>query len=122
MAERQYFSLRYAIPGYAFILLVIAINYVPLLNILPEFSEVFGAFLAFLSLFSGSAIGFLICQAWWWWFQGHAGIWGISEFKEARDEFTTRVTKSVKGARALIESGFDFVLEMDGVKIFRKRK
>lgn len=87
MAERQYFSLRYSIPGYAFILLVIAINYVPLLNILPEFSEVFGAFLAFLSLFSGSAIGFLICQAWWWWFQGHAGIWGISEFKEARDAF-----------------------------------
>jgi integrase len=43
-------------------------------------------------------------------------------FKETPEEFTTRVTKSVKGARALIESGFDFVLEMDGVKIFRKRK
>ena len=43
-------------------------------------------------------------------------------FKETPEEFTTRVTKSVKGARALIEAGFDFVLEMDGVKIFRKRK
>lgn len=43
-------------------------------------------------------------------------------FNEAPDEFTTRVTKTVKGARALIEAGFDFVLEMDGVKIFRKRR
>ncbi len=43
-------------------------------------------------------------------------------FKETSDEFTTRVAKSVKGARALIEAGFDFVLEMDGLKIFRKRK
>jgi len=38
------------------------------------------------------------------------------------DEFTQRVTKSVKGAQALIETGFNFVLEMDGVKIFKKRK
>lgn len=43
-------------------------------------------------------------------------------FKEASDEFTTRVAKTVKGARALIEAGFDFVLEVDGLKIFRKRK
>jgi len=43
-------------------------------------------------------------------------------FKDMPDEFTTRVTKTVKGARTLIEAGFDFILEMDGVKIFRKRK
>jgi integrase len=43
-------------------------------------------------------------------------------FEDMPDEFTTRVTKSVKGARVLLEAGFDFVLEMDGVKIFRKRK
>lgn len=43
-------------------------------------------------------------------------------FKETSDEFVTRVTNSVKRARALIEAGFDFLLEMDGVKIFRKRK
>lgn len=43
-------------------------------------------------------------------------------FKDMPDEFTTRVTKTVKGARTLIEAGFNFILEMDGVKIFRKRK
>jgi len=43
-------------------------------------------------------------------------------FQEAPDEFTTRVAKTVKGARALIEAGFDFVLEVDDLKIFRKRK
>ena len=43
-------------------------------------------------------------------------------FKEASDEFTTRMTKNVKGARALIEAGFDFVIEMNGLEIFRKRK
>lgn len=43
-------------------------------------------------------------------------------FKEASDEFTTRVTKSVKGARALIEAGFEYVLEMDGLRVFRKCK
>jgi len=36
-------------------------------------------------------------------------------FQEQNDEFTTRVAKSLKGARA-------FVMEMDGVKVFRKRK
>lgn len=43
-------------------------------------------------------------------------------FKETSDEFTTRAAKSVKGAQALSEAGFDFVLEMHGLKIFRKRK
>lgn len=67
MSERQYFSLRYAIPGFAFILILIGINFVPLLKFLeeiPAFKDSFGAFLAFFSLFSGSAIGFLISQFW----------------------------------------------------------
>jgi hypothetical protein len=41
-------------------------------------------------------------------------------FKAAPDAFTTRVTKSVKGARAVIEAGFDFVLEMYGVRFSEK--
>ena len=43
-------------------------------------------------------------------------------FQEQNDEFTTRVAKSLKGARALLEAGFEYVMEMDGVKVFRKRK
>ena len=37
-------------------------------------------------------------------------------------EYTTRIAKTVKGARALIEAGFEYVTDMDGFKIFRKRK
>jgi len=37
-------------------------------------------------------------------------------------EYTTRVAKTVKGVRALLEAGFEYVIDMDGVKLFRKRK
>ncbi len=43
-------------------------------------------------------------------------------FKEASDDFVTRVTRSVKGARSLVEAGFECVLEMNGLRLFRKRK
>ncbi len=44
-------------------------------------------------------------------------------FNEGEDnEYTTRITKTVKGARALVEVGFEFVTDMDGYKLFRKRK
>jgi integrase len=37
-------------------------------------------------------------------------------------QFITRVTNTVKGARQLIENGFQLVDTMDGLKIFKKRK
>jgi len=43
-------------------------------------------------------------------------------FQDQNDEFTTRVATSIKSARALLEAGFDYAMEMDGVKVFRKRK
>jgi len=90
MSTRGYFALRNAIPGYAFILIVIAINHVPLMEILqkPGFSEFFGAFLAFFYLLSGGAIGFLISQGWWWYWQRHAGILGDHEYDPAVNAFS----------------------------------
>ena len=38
------------------------------------------------------------------------------------EEFTVRAAKSVKEACELIEPGFEYVTEMDGVKLFRKPK
>jgi len=38
------------------------------------------------------------------------------------DEFAVRVAKNVTEACKLIESGFDYVTDMDGQKLFRKRK
>ncbi len=38
------------------------------------------------------------------------------------DNFTCKTAKSVAEASNLIEAGFDYVTELDGVKLFRKRK
>ncbi len=38
------------------------------------------------------------------------------------DEFVCKVAKSLDEASSLIEAGFDYVTELDGVKLFRRRK
>ena len=38
------------------------------------------------------------------------------------DEYICRVAKTVEQAAQLIEAGFDYICEIDGVKLFRKRK
>lgn len=38
------------------------------------------------------------------------------------DDFICKVAKIVDEARVLVESGFEYVTEMDGLKLFRKRK
>jgi len=37
------------------------------------------------------------------------------------DEFVSRVARSLKGARALLEAGFEYITDMNGYKLFRKR-
>lgn len=69
--ERSLFSFRYAVPGYVFILLLITINFNPINKLFEEMSKntgassFLGAVLAFLSLMSGSVLGFLITQGWY---------------------------------------------------------
>jgi len=57
---------------------------------------------------------------------GHKKIATILLYAElivvAEDEWTSAVAKDSKTARSLIEQGFEYVTEMDGIKIFRKRK
>ena len=38
----------------------------------------------------------------------------------ARDHYICKVAKTVQDATELVELGFDYVTEMDGVKLFRK--
>jgi hypothetical protein len=38
------------------------------------------------------------------------------------DDFACKAAKSVQEATELIESGFEYVCEVDGTKLFRKRK
>jgi len=44
----------------------------------------------------------------------------LMNFKD--DEFTSKVAKTLKEACELVEAGFEYITEMDGAKIFRKRK
>ena len=67
MSERTFFSLRYTLPGYTLILIAILL-FIPELqtNIFSEGQgALFTAFLAFLFLFSGHALGFLVSQVWY---------------------------------------------------------
>jgi hypothetical protein len=71
MAEREYFSLRYLVPGFSFILIVIGMNFLPFLDFLNEIGgvtntneNVFGLVLSLASLLASPAIGFLISQFW----------------------------------------------------------
>jgi hypothetical protein len=82
MSLRGYFSLRYTVPGYAFILIVVAINYVPIMELLRGIgvSDAYAIFLGFLSLVTGSALGFLLTQYYWWRFREKGGLFSIDEF------------------------------------------
>ncbi|MEM1589913.1 MAG: hypothetical protein QW175_05800 [Candidatus Bathyarchaeia archaeon] len=43
-------------------------------------------------------------------------------FQNTNDDFHVRTAKMVEEACRLFEVGFEYVTEIDGVKIFRKRK
>ena len=38
------------------------------------------------------------------------------------DEFVSKLARNVEEAKGLVEGGFDYVTDMDGTKLFRKRK
>jgi len=42
-------------------------------------------------------------------------------FKETTDEVTVRVAKSPEEIKALLEVGFEYICEIQGTKLFRKR-
>ena len=44
----------------------------------------------------------------------------LIDFRE--NEWIARVAKTLEEACKLVEAGFEYVTEMDGSKIFRKRK
>jgi len=43
-------------------------------------------------------------------------------FQETSDDFVCKVAKTIEDAKQLIEVGFEYVTDMDGFKLFRKRK
>ena len=41
---------------------------------------------------------------------------------ENNEEFICKTAKTLQEASSLIEAGFEYVTEMEGIKLFRKRK
>ena len=39
-----------------------------------------------------------------------------------KEEYTSATANTIQDAQKLVESGFEYVTEIDGVKLFRKRK
>jgi hypothetical protein len=39
-----------------------------------------------------------------------------------KEEYVCKISKTVKEASQLVESGFEYVTEIDGARLFRKRK
>jgi hypothetical protein len=39
-----------------------------------------------------------------------------------KEEYLVKATESVEEAKILLEQGFEFVCDIDGIKLFRKRK
>jgi len=70
MSERTFFAVRYALPGYTSILIALLVAYPKLegfltSNTTPIDMTLISAFLAFFTLLSGTAIGFLVSQIWY---------------------------------------------------------
>jgi hypothetical protein len=42
--------------------------------------------------------------------------------KDKNEEYVSATASTIEGAQRLIEAGFDYVTELDRVKVFRKRK
>jgi hypothetical protein len=38
------------------------------------------------------------------------------------DEYVCKIAKTVDDAKGLVEDGFDYITDIDGMKLFRKRK
>src|SRR5262249_27610391 len=59
-------------------------------------------------------------------FLGHKSIQNTLRYTQlvdwTSDDFVCKTAKSIQEAALLIEAGFDYVTELDGVKLFRKRK
>jgi hypothetical protein len=53
-------------------------------------------------------------------YQKHTRLHALVDF--GGDEFVCKVAKNVDEAKTLVESGFDYVTDVDGLKLFKKRK
>jgi hypothetical protein len=117
-SARGFFSLRYVIPGYTFILVIIGLNIFPLISFVQgtETPEAFVAILAFVTLLTGGAIGFIVSQFWWLYYNWRGALSGIKQF-EGEFKMIRNKTKNLplidKQQKETVESILDFTLFLE---------
>jgi len=119
MSERMFFTLRYALPGYIFLLTIILINWVELFSLFSgkELAALFSALFVFIYLLSGSAIGFLISQFWYSFFNRFLfGKYGVlpEVNRILRKRYEKRLKKNIDIHKLQIFS--DYIQRLDGEK------
>jgi len=119
MSERGYFSFRYTIPGFTLILIVVAINHFPLLDSISTSGAFFGIFFSIISLLTGSALGFLIAQIWWFRFSREGkkklNVYGVTELKNAENTLIEKLEKlglkkEIKNQKDMLSAISDYML------------
>jgi len=107
MPEREYFSVRYLIPGSTFLILIIGYNIVPLLRLTSsqQISTIFGAVIGVLS---SPTIGFLISQLWWWRFHDSFGIYEMGGVEPLAKKLSLKTEKKEDRMNAF--KVYDYVL------------
>ena len=46
----------------------------------------------------------------------------VKNLGQEEDEYISKVARNVEEVRSLVEAGFEYLCEVDGFKVFRKRK
>ena len=65
MSDRTFFNMRYAYPGYTFLLFLGLLSYDKISTIITTSSNLWSTIIGFLLVLSGAPIGFLLSQIWY---------------------------------------------------------
>jgi hypothetical protein len=91
--DRSFFNYRNVIPGYSFLLILLSMNIGGILTLVDQYTgdpaeivAVIGIVIGFVTLFSGSALGYLLCQIWFlishWAFDAYAFKWKTNKRRD----------------------------------------
>ena len=111
MSVREYFSVRYLIPGSTFLLPILAYNIFPLYDFLKASQVSVSLFGAILAVLGSPAVGFLVSQIWWKWRQFDEQPWKIGGAKLLADKLSLPSDEKNLRNKAVIV--YDYVLHSE---------
>jgi hypothetical protein len=116
MSEREYFSVRYLIPGSTFLLLILAYNIFPLYGFLRTSQVSVTLFGAFLAVLGSPTVGFLVSQFWWKWREFRHIPWKMGGAEILAKKLPSLKSDGKNQAKALIVYDYIFHSELHSKK------